>query len=171
MFLLIVIYIAFIGLGVPDSLIGSAWPAIYKEWAMPEYAVSLITLTISGCTVLSSIFSTGVLNRFGTHKVSAVSTAMTAAALLGFSFAPNFVIMWLCAIPLGVGAGAIDATAMGYLNDVYEDCKKKNIQLVFSHVNDQPLSLMKKNKNLQKVGEENFCPNIDSALKRAEAFE
>ena len=115
MFLLIVIYIAFIGLGVPDSLIGSAWPAIYKEWAMPEYAVSLITLTISGCTVLSSIFSTGVLNRFGTHKVSAVSTAMTAAALLGFSFAPNFVIMWLCAIPLGVGAGAIDAGLNNYI--------------------------------------------------------
>ncbi len=69
------------------------------------------------------------------------------------------------------GAGAIDATAMGYLNDLYEDCKRKNIQLVFSHVNEQPLSLMKKNGFFKKVGEENFCPNIDSALKRAEAFE
>lgn len=69
------------------------------------------------------------------------------------------------------GAGAIDATAMGYLNDLYEDCKKKNIQLVFSHVNEQPLSVMKKNGFFDKVGEENFCPNIDSALKRAEAFE
>ena len=69
------------------------------------------------------------------------------------------------------GAGAIDATAMGYLNDLFEDCKKKNIQLVFSHVNEQPLSLMKKNGFFEKVGEENFCPNIDSALKRAEAFE
>ena len=107
--LLIVIYIAFIGLGVPDSLIGSAWPAIYRDFNIPEYAVSLITLTISGCTVLSSIFSTGVINRFGTHKVSAVSTAMTALALIGFSFAPNLAVMWLCAIPLGVGAGAIDA--------------------------------------------------------------
>ena len=95
MFLLVIIYVAFIGLGVPDSLIGSAWPAIYRDWCMPEYAVSLITFTISGCTVLSSIFSTGVINRFGTHKVSAISTAMTALALLGFSFAPNFVFMWL----------------------------------------------------------------------------
>lgn len=69
------------------------------------------------------------------------------------------------------GAGAIDATAMGYLNDLYEDCKRKNIQLVFSHVNEQPLSLMKKNGFFEKVGEENFCPNIDSALKRAAAFE
>lgn len=69
------------------------------------------------------------------------------------------------------GAGAIDATAMGYLNDLYEDCKRKNIQLVFSHVNEQPLSLMKKNGFFEKVGAENFCPNIDSALKRAAAFE
>ena len=109
MLLLIVIYIAFIGLGVPDSLIGSAWPAMYRDFNIPEYAVSLITLTISGCTVLSSIFSTGIINRFGTHKVSAVSTAMTALALAGFSFAPSLAVMWLCAIPLGVGAGAIDA--------------------------------------------------------------
>lgn len=69
------------------------------------------------------------------------------------------------------GAGAIDATAMGYLNDLFEDCKKKNIQMVFSHVNEQPLSLMKKNGFFEKVGAENFCPNIDSALKRAESFE
>lgn len=109
MLLLIVIYIAFIGLGVPDSLIGSAWPAIYRDWSIPEYAVSLITFTISGCTVLSSIFSTGVINRFGTHKVAAVSTAVTAISLAGFSFAPNLMVMWLCAIPLGIGAGAIDA--------------------------------------------------------------
>lgn len=115
MFLLVIIYIAFIGLGVPDSLIGSAWPAIYRDWSMPEYAVSLITLTISGCTVLSSIFSTGVINRFGTHKVSAISTAMTALALLGFSLSPNIVVMWLCAIPLGVGAGSIDAGLNNYI--------------------------------------------------------
>lgn len=69
------------------------------------------------------------------------------------------------------GAGAIDATAMGYLMDLYEDCKKKNIQLVFSHVNEQPLALMKKNGFYEMVGEENFCPCIDSALERAKAFE
>ena len=107
--LLIVIYIAFIGLGVPDSLIGSAWPAVYRDFCLPEYAVSLITFTISGCTVLSSVFSAGVINRFGTYKTAAVSTAMTAFALIGFSFAPNLFVMWLFAIPLGVGAGAIDA--------------------------------------------------------------
>ena len=115
MLLLTIIYIAFIGLGIPDSLIGAAWPAIYTDWAISESAVSVITLTISGCTVLSSVFSTGVLNRYGAHKVSAVSTAMTALALIGFSLAPNLLVMWLCAILLGLGAGAIDAGLNNYI--------------------------------------------------------
>ena len=115
MLLLTIIYIAFIGLGIPDSLIGSAWPAIYTDMNLPVSAVSCITLLISGCTVLSSIFSTGLLNRFGTHKVSAVSTAITALALLGFATAPNFILMCLYAIPLGLGAGAIDAGLNNYI--------------------------------------------------------
>ena len=69
------------------------------------------------------------------------------------------------------GVGTIDATAMNYLDVLYEDCKAKNVQLLFSHANEQPLSVMKKSGFFHKVGEENFCPNIDSALKRAEAFE
>ena len=76
--LLIVIYIAFIGLGVPDSLIGSAWPAIYPEFGVSVDSVSCVTLLISGCTVLSSMFSDRLLNRFGTAKVTVFSTAMTA---------------------------------------------------------------------------------------------
>ena len=115
MILLTVIYIAFIGLGVPDSLIGAAWPAIYTDMSLPVSAVSCITLLISGCTVLSSIFSTGALNRFGTYKVSAVSTAVTALSILGFATAPNFFVMCLCAIPLGIGAGAIDAGLNNYI--------------------------------------------------------
>ena len=115
MFLLIIIYIAFIGLGIPDSLIGAAWPAIYTDWAISESSVSIITLTISGCTVLSSVLSTGILNKFGAHKVSAVSTAMTAIALIGFSLSPNLLVMWLCAIMLGLGAGAIDAGLNNYI--------------------------------------------------------
>ena len=77
--LLIVIYIAFIGLGIPDSLIGSAWPAIYPEFDLPVSYISFITLLISGCTVLSGLFSDRVLQRFGTGIVTAVSTALTAA--------------------------------------------------------------------------------------------
>ena len=114
-FLLIVIYIAFIGLGVPDSLIGSAWPAIHSELNIPVETVSILTFIISGCTVLSSMFSAGILNKFGTAKVTAFSTAMTAAALLGYSFAPTFWIMIPLAVILGLGAGAIDSGLNNYV--------------------------------------------------------
>lgn len=114
-FLLVVIYIAFIGLGVPDSLIGSAWPAIHTEINIPVEAVSVLTFIISGCTVLSSMFSTGILNKFGTAKVTALSTAMTATALLGFSKAPSFWFMIPLAILLGLGAGAIDSGLNNYV--------------------------------------------------------
>ncbi|MBQ7547483.1 MAG: MFS transporter [Clostridia bacterium] len=114
-FLLVVIYIAFIGLGVPDSLIGSAWPAIRTDLHVPLEAVSILTLLISGCTVLSSIFSARILNKFGTAKVTAISTAMTAAALFGFSAAPSFGWMIPLAVLLGLGAGAIDSGLNHYV--------------------------------------------------------
>lgn len=114
-FLLVVIYIAFIGLGVPDSLIGSAWPAIHSEMNIPVEAVSILTFIISGCTVLSSMFSARILNKLGTAKVTAFSTAMTAAALLGFSFAPSFWFMIPLAVILGLGAGAIDSGLNNYI--------------------------------------------------------
>lgn len=114
-FLLIVIYIAFIGLGVPDSLIGSAWPAIHTEMNIPVDAVSILTLLISGCTVLSSIFSARILNKIGTAKVTAFSTVMTAAALFGFSVAPSFYVLLPLAMMLGLGAGAIDSGLNNYV--------------------------------------------------------
>ncbi len=114
-FLLVVIYIAFIGLGVPDSLIGSAWPAIHSEMNIPVEAVSILTLLISGCTVLSSMFSAGILNKLGTAKVTAFSTATTAAALLGFSLASSFWLMIPLAVLLGLGAGAIDSGLNNYV--------------------------------------------------------
>ena len=114
-FLLVVIYIAFIGLGVPDSLIGSAWPAIHSEMNIPVEAVSILTFIISGCTVLSSMFSAGILNKLGTARVTAFSTAMTAVALLGFSFAPSFWFMIPLAVILGLGAGAIDSGLNNYV--------------------------------------------------------
>lgn len=113
--LLVVIYAAFIGLGVPDSLIGSAWPAMYTELSVSVDSVSLITLLISGCTVISSLFSSRVLNRFGTHAVTAVSTAMTAVSLFGFSFAPSIWWMLPLAAVLGLGAGAIDSGLNNYI--------------------------------------------------------
>ncbi len=126
-FLLVVIYIAFIGLGVPDSLIGSAWPAMHTEMNIPVEAVSILTLLISGCTVLSSMFSAGILNKFGTAKVTAFSTALTAAALFGFSAAPNFWVMIPLAAFLGLGAGAIDS---GLNNYVALHCKASHMNFL-----------------------------------------
>ncbi len=125
--LLVVIYIAFIGLGVPDSLIGSAWPAIHTELNVPVEAVSVITFLISGCTVLSSMLSARILNKLGTAKVTAFSTAMTAAALLGFSFASSFLFMIPLAVILGLGAGAIDS---GLNNYVALHCKASHMNFL-----------------------------------------
>ena len=125
--LLIVIYIAFIGLGVPDSLIGSAWPSIHSELNIPVEAVSIITLLISGCTVLSSMFSAKILNKLGTAKVTAFSTAMTAVSLLGFSFTSSFFFMLPLAVLLGLGAGAIDS---GLNNYVALHCKASHMNFL-----------------------------------------
>ncbi len=118
--LLFVIYIAFIGLGVPDSLFGSAWPAIYREFRLPVSYANLITLLISGCTILSSLFSASLIRRFGTAKITALSTALTAASLFGFSVSASFPVMCLFAIPLGFGAGAIDAALNNYVSVHYK---------------------------------------------------
>lgn len=113
--LLIVIYIDFIGLGIPDSLFGAAWPAIYSEFGLPISYASFVTVIIYGGTVISSLLSARIINRFGTSRVTAVSTAMTAAGLLGFSFSGG--LIWLClfAVPLGLGAGAIDSALNNYI--------------------------------------------------------
>lgn len=113
--LLIIIYIAFMGMGVPDSLFGAAWPAIYQEFNLPVGWASYITVIIAFGTVISSLNAAKVICRFGTSKVTLVSTAMTAAAILGFSFSHHFI--WLCvfSIPIGFGAGAVDAALNNYV--------------------------------------------------------
>lgn len=113
--LLFVIYIAFIGLGIPDSLFGTAWPAIYTEFDIPISFASFVTIIISCGTIISSMFSAKVINRFGTNKVSAFSTALTAAALAGFSFSESLWFLCLFAVPLGLGAGAIDTALNNYV--------------------------------------------------------
>lgn len=113
--LLIVIYIAFIGLGIPDSLFGTAWPAIYTEMDLPVSWASFVTVIVSGGTIVSSLLSARVINRFGTAAVTAVSTAMTALALFGFSVSGS--MLWLClfAVPLGLGAGSVDTALNNYV--------------------------------------------------------
>lgn len=114
-FLLFLIYIAFIGLGIPDSLFGTAWPAIYAEFHLPISYASFVTVIVSCGTIISSMISARVIERFGTNKVSAFSTGLTAAALLGFSFSGSLIPMCLCAVPLGLGAGAIDTALNNYV--------------------------------------------------------
>lgn len=107
--LLIVIYLAFISLGLPDSMLGAAWPIIQTELALPMAGAGLVSMIISGGTIVSSILSGRLIKIFGTAKLTIISVSMTALALLGFSFSGTY--LWLCimAIPLGLGAGAVDA--------------------------------------------------------------
>lgn len=119
-FLLLIIYLAFISLGLPDSLLGAAWPVMQVDLEAPLETAGLLFMTIAAGTIISSLFSGKVLKRFGTGKVTFVSTLMTAGALLGFYFAPSVIWLFLCAIPLGLGAGAIDAGLNDYVATHYK---------------------------------------------------
>ena len=113
--LLIIIYLAFISLGLPDSLLGSAWPTMYPQLGVPvSYAGTISTIIALG-TVVSSLQSDRLTRRLGTGKVTAVSVAMTAAALFGFSTSHSFWQLCLWAIPYGLGAGSVDASLNNYV--------------------------------------------------------
>lgn len=113
--LLIIIYVSFIGLGIPDSVFGTVWPAVYTDFSIPFSYGSFVTVIISFGTILSSIIAPNIINRLGTNKTAALSTLLTALALLGFSFSGNILCMCLFAIPLGIGAGAIDIALNNYV--------------------------------------------------------
>lgn len=110
--LLIIIYLAFISLGLPDSLIGSAWPVMRVDLSADLSSAGIITMIIACGTVVSSLLSDALTRRLGTGVVTAVSTALTAAALLGFSFATAFWQLCLIAVPYGFGAGIIAVGAV-----------------------------------------------------------
>ncbi len=113
--LLIVIYIAFMGMGVPDSLFGAAWPAIYKDLGVPVSWASCVSVVIAIGTIISSLNAAKVAQRLGTAKVTLISTALTAAAILGFAFSRHFIWLVVCSLPVGFGAGAIDAVLNNYV--------------------------------------------------------
>jgi len=113
--LLVIIYISFISLGLPDALLGSAWPSMYQLLNVPLHYAGYISMIVAGGTVVSSVFSAKVVRRFGTGMVTAVSVLMTAAALIGFSLSHSFWYLCLCAIPLGLGAGSVDAALNNYV--------------------------------------------------------
>lgn len=118
--LLVVIFIDFIGLGIPDSLFGPAWPAIYAEMSLPVSLGSFVSLINTAGTVISSLMSARLIKRFGTARVTAVSTVVTATALLGFSFSREFVFLCLLSLPLGLGGGAIDSALNNYVSLHYK---------------------------------------------------
>lgn len=113
--LLAVIYVSFISLGLPDSLLGAAWPSIYQGFGVPVSYSGVIFCIISVGTVLSSLQSDRMTRRFGAGGVTAISVAMTAAALFGFSVSSSFWAMCLWAIPYGLGAGSVDAALNNYV--------------------------------------------------------
>lgn len=113
--LLVIIYISFISLGLPDSLLGSAWPSMYNSLNVPLHYAGIISMIISGGTVISSVFSEKIVRRFGTGLVTAVSVLMTAAALIGFSASHTYWALCLLAVPLGLGAGSVDAALNNYV--------------------------------------------------------
>lgn len=118
--LLAVIYLAFISLGLPDALLGAAWPTMYRQFDVPVSFAGGVSMVISAGTVVSSLLSDRLTLRFGTGRVTAVSVGMTALALLGFSFAPNYWALLLIAIPYGLGAGGVDAALNNYVAVHYE---------------------------------------------------
>lgn len=113
--LLAVIYLSFISLGLPDSLLGSAWPMIYPQFAVPVSFAGIISTIISLGTILSSLQSDRLTKALGAGKVTAISVAMTAAALFGFSVSGSFWMLCLWAIPYGLGAGSVDAALNNYV--------------------------------------------------------
>ncbi|SDT51373.1 Fucose permease [Paenibacillaceae bacterium GAS479] len=119
-FFLLLIYLAFISLGLPDSLLGSAWPEMHQELNSPLGLAGLLSMTITVGTIVSSLFSGPIINRFGTGKVTLVSCMLTAGALVGFSFAPSVAWLVVFAIPLGVGGGAVDAGLNNYVAAHYK---------------------------------------------------
>ena len=114
-FLLVLIYIAFISLGLPDSLLGAGWPTMHEAFGVSISYMGIVTMVISGCTIISSLMSDKLTRKFGASVVTIVSVFLTAIALLGFSFSSQFWMLIVIAVPYGLGAGAVDAALNNYV--------------------------------------------------------
>ena len=113
--LLPIIYLAFISLGLPDSLLGSAWPTMYPQLGVPFSYAGILSMIISLGTIVSSLNSDRLIRALGTGRVTALSVGMTAAALFGFSVSGQFWMLCLWAVPYGLGAGSVDAALNNYV--------------------------------------------------------
>ena len=118
--LLLIIYLSFISLGLPDAMLGAAWPSMYRELHVSISYAGAISMIIAFGTIISSLQSDRLTRKLGTGKVTAISVAMTAVALFGFSTSHSFVALCLWAIPYGLGAGSVDASLNNYVALHYE---------------------------------------------------
>lgn len=118
--LLVIIYLSFISLGLPDSILGAAWPSMYPGLQVPVSYAGILSMIIAAGTIVSSLQSDRLTRWLGTGKVTAISVAMTAAALFGFSVSSQFWMLCLWAIPYGLGAGSVDASLNNYVALHYE---------------------------------------------------
>ena len=118
--LLVIIYLSFISLGLPDSLLGAAWPSMYPGFGVPVSYAGIISMIIAFGTVISSLQSDRLTYKLGTGKVTAISVAMTAFALFGFSVSHSFISLCIWAVPYGLGAGSVDASLNNYVALHYE---------------------------------------------------
>ena len=115
MTLLAIIYISFVSLGLPDSVLGAAWPTMVHDIAAPMWGAGLVQMTVSFFTIVSSLNSARLIRALGTGRLTAFSVALTAAALLGFAIAPHYAWLVLLAIPMGLGAGGVDSALNNYV--------------------------------------------------------
>lgn len=118
--LLVIIYLAFIGLGLPDALLGSAWPVMQAELGAQLGLAGVVSMIVCGGTVVASLFSNRAIQRFGTGVVAVISVGLTAAALLGISSASSVWMLFLMAVPLGLGAGSVDAALNNFVSLHYK---------------------------------------------------
>ena len=118
--LLPIIYLSFISLGLPDSVLGAAWPSMYEGFKVPVSYAGIIAMIISAGTIFSSLQSDRVTRRFGTGTVTAVSVLLTALSLFGFSLSRSFWLLCVLAVPYGLGAGSVDASLNNYVALHYE---------------------------------------------------
>ncbi|ALC80199.1 MULTISPECIES: MFS transporter [Bacillus] len=119
-FFLIIIYLAFISLGLPDSLLGAAWPVMHMDYGESLETAGLLYMVIAGGTIVSSLISGILIKRFGTGNVTFISCILTASALIGFTFAPSMIWLVICCVPLGLGAGAVDSALNNYVAAHYK---------------------------------------------------
>ena len=118
--LLAIIYLSFISLGLPDALLGSAWPSMVHQFDVPLSFAGIVSGIISAMTVVSALQSDRLTKRLGSGLVTAISVGMTALALFGFSISDQFWMLCLWAVPYGLGAGSVDASLNNYVAIHYE---------------------------------------------------